>query len=299
MVYAGLGAARTVRFSAAAGLWGFGNANPEHFWHHAGVDGTVWLSDTGLLSTSLTNGQFVGTRLFFASGTSWSPGALTIENCSLTFAQPGFEVAVGGDVVVKNGTLGMGDPFGAGYSELVCAGNLTLTNSGKLAIFSGTTNGVADFGALVSVTGALNVASGCWIYLSSHQTNGGSGLFRVGDLMLAANGGFNANARGFGMGYGPGKGLTDGGRGSGGGAGGKGGSSLSNTRAGGSAFGMALAPRDAGSGGGSGTYTYYGGPGGGLVRAEVNGNIVVSFWLVPGTSPWEVKAYCVPMADGR
>ncbi len=276
VVYAALGTPRAVRFSSAAGLWGFGNAYPDHFWHHAGVDGTVLLSDTAILSASLTNGQFVGTRLFFGSGTSWSPGALTVENCSLTFAQPGFRVAVGGDVWVKNGTLGMGDPLGTGYSELVCAGNLTLTNSGKLAIFSGVTNGLVDFGSLVSVTGALSVASGCWIYPSSHPSNGGSARFRLGDLLLATNGGFNANARGFGMGYGPGKGLTDGGRGSGGGYGGKGGSSLNNARAGGSGFGSAQAPLDSGSGGGGGTYTYYGGPGGGLVHAEVNRDILLN-----------------------
>jgi len=50
---------------------------------------------------------------------------------------------------------------------------------------------------LVNVAGSMTVASNCWVYPSSHDTNGGSVYFRVKNLTVNAAGGFDATAVGF------------------------------------------------------------------------------------------------------
>ena len=53
-----------------------------------------------------------------------------------------------------------------------------------------------DYGALLSVTGDLTIGASSWIYPYSHDTDGGSVLFRMNNLEIAPHGGIDATARG-------------------------------------------------------------------------------------------------------
>ena len=162
-------------------------------------------------------------------------------------------------------------------------GSLVLTNGGSLAVFCAATNAAVDHGALVSLTNDLVVASGSWIYPYSHFTNGGSLLFRLRDLTIAAGGGINASGKGYGdggtniqNGFGPGGGVPMTTSATGGGASYGGRNALGWTRP---IYGVASAPLYPGSGGAgyfsSLSLNQGGGPGGGLVRVEARDRITV------------------------
>ena len=159
-------------------------------------------------------------------------------------------------------------------------GNVILTNNSSWYVYSAMTNsGTPYYGALVSIGGNLLLASNSWIYPYSQGTNGGSPAFRMKNLTISTNAGFDATGRGFAynpisIGYGPGggKGGNDC---SGGGYGGVGGKSA--TWPGGTNYGSAMFPFSPGSAGGSSTYgdvNNVGGSGGGLVRIEAPQGLV-------------------------
>ncbi|MBI2441942.1 MAG: G8 domain-containing protein [Lentisphaerae bacterium] len=195
-------------------------------------------------------------RFELSNATVICGGNLTITGATFTLYRgmnSGPILNVGQDVVLTNdGILRLYSGLtNAGMTAtLTVTGNMILARGGRLDVFSGMTNpATADYGALVSVSGDVTIATNSWIYPYSHSTNGGSALFRMRNLSIAAGGGFNANAAGYsgnsaggGRGYGPG-GSTNG---SGGGYGGAGGSS--GYGSGGQAYGSSNAPVDPGSG---------------------------------------------------
>ena len=175
-------------------------------------------------------------------------------------------------------------------AALAVAGDMMLSNGASLTVYSGPTNGATPYGygALVSVVGNILLASNSWIYPYSHGTNGGSPIFRMRDLTILTNAGFNANGAGFAgglsTGFGPGFGskgadLLSGGA-SHGGPGGRGyWSAYLGTV--GPTNGSMQTPTSPGSGAG-GYSTVPGGAGGGLVRIEaahlltINGTITAN-----------------------
>ena len=172
-----------------------------------------------------------------------------------------------GTNVLVDGTgsaLTLGGTNQTPQSLLTIGNTLTLTNGGALSIYAGVTNAATtNYGALVTVTGAVSVALNSWIYPYSQWTNGGSVRFKVGSLALAGgvNGGINADIKGYGAGFGPG-GTTI----PGAGYGGKGGDTTS-WGAGKNPYGSSNAPIDPGSGAS--------GAGGGLVWVESDGAVSV------------------------
>ena len=197
-------------------------------------------------------------------------------------------LAVGANVALDGGALVVGGLLQAIQGEVSVGNDLLLTNGGSLTVYGGMTNAAnTNYGALVTVTGALAVGSACWVYPYSHPTNGGSVLFRAGSLLVAANGGFNADGKGYhgnkGAPYPPGyspyypaNGPGGGGYIAGGGYGGRGGDG-NGVGTGGNSNGLPngiIAPGSAGGGNDGGSPL--GGAGGGLVRIEAAGEVTVN-----------------------
>lgn len=244
-----------------------------------GENGTVYLPDTRFLSETLIDDLFMNVRLFGI--TNWNIGSLTVSNCDVTFAEDGFQLTVTNALYIgAGGSLGLD----SANSTLEC-GSITLTNAGTMSVYSGMTNAATtNYGALVSVTGDIFVGSNSWIYAYSHETNGGSILFRMNNLTVVAGGGFDADGRGYAagykpvqwIGYGPGGGnsISDG-RGAGGGHGGQGANNTGGA-VGGSTYGSTNAPVGPGSGGGTGNAgLYVAGRGGGVLRIEAAGTATI------------------------
>jgi hypothetical protein len=205
--------------------------------------------------------------MFSGAVTSWGPASLTVSNAS--FGLPaGFRLTVTNALRIERGSITL-----LTNSTLTC-GSMALTNGGSFTVYSGKTNGAATgYGGLVDVGGRLSVGPSSWIYPYAHETDGGGVLFRVGSLDIAANGGVNANAKGFADNKGYGKGSWYyrsgvGGWGSGGGYGGKGGGGVREGGVilqGGATYGTTNAPTLPGSGG---ARRVAAARGGGLVRIE-------------------------------
>ncbi len=277
VLYGSLAGAPTVRFSTTPPFENQKSGSPQN-WLEMAQKGTLYLSDAAFLSETLSDGLFTDVRLFIAGVTTWTVNSLVVSNCSLDFAESGFRLVVSNDLRIDSGgALGLGSYSAeTGVPRLDCGGNLVLTNGGKLHVYSGMTNDASpDYGALVSVTNDIRVASNSWIFAYSHGTNGGAAWFRMHDLTIAPNGGMNAHARGYQVATGPGKGVS-GTSGTGAGHGGKGGRSQ-HSGAGGVSYGSVYAPVQPGSGGGyaSGCSIYGAGYGGGCVRIHAAGQVTV------------------------
>ena len=262
--------------------------------------GTLSFSDARFLTHPITRlaGQVVGLA-------SLAYDHLTVSNMSIRFADNGFHLTVTNALLItgSSGRLGIGGSEVVDLATVVpmcgtsapvvnVGGDLILTNSGSLVLFSATTNsGGPAYGALMDVKGDIRVGSGSIIYPYSHPTNGGSVRFQAKNLQLT--GSFIADNRGriggkshtgaTKDGWGPGRGLGYT-YGTSAGYGGRGGGSYSAPSGGGTNYGSATAPTDPGSGGGGGYasagYTSgRGGAGGGLVwlemeeTAAINGTI--------------------------
>ena len=214
----------TLFFSAEPGVGGsMGGFNGEV--------GTLYFPDTTFFPTpALTGGYYLNIPGFAA----WSPASLTISNGTVRF-QDGFQLAVSNSVLIgTNGGLDLRN-----HATLSCGGSLTLTNGGALYVRAGATNAGTAYGAFVSVTGALRVATNSSVYPYSDGTTGGSVFFQLGQLTVAAGGKINADYKGYAYGYGPGIGSF---YYSGGTYGGVGGRSTKST------YGSSNAPIDPGSG---------------------------------------------------
>lgn len=117
---------------------------------------------------------------------------------------------IGEDLVIDgNSTFALGALDSEYCPRLIVGGNLSLSGSGKMAVYSGnvSTNNLLAFaegGVWVEVGGTLSMASGSWIYPYSHTKEGASPLFEAKTVTIAQNAGFNANNRGYAYAYGPG-----------------------------------------------------------------------------------------------
>ncbi len=227
----------------------------------------AWLPHTGVLK--------------IPGFSAWAADSMNVTNGWIILADTKLALTVTNSILIQ-GTNGVLD---LSYVTLECGGSLTLTNSGAMYLFAGATNAATpDWGATVGVTGDVWLASNSWIYPHSHNTNGGSIRFSVGNLRIATGAGINADGRGFRggyyvagysyNGYGPGGGRQGTATGGGGGYGGAGGSG--SDAAGGGTYGDASQPEWPGSGGGSRAYAAtQGGAGGGLIRLDTAGDVVV------------------------
>ena len=165
-------------------------------------------------------------------------------------------------------------------ASLYVSGDLIVTNQGQFLVFGAVTNtGLAsDYGALVSVTGNVYVATNCAIYPVSHPTNGGSAWFQLNNnLQVAAGGTIDASGKGFqvnsaGGPYGPGRGTGPYG---GGGYGGGGGVGYLGAAAGGT-YGSSNAPIDPGSAAGANGAGAWGQGGGGAVRIQAVNQVAIN-----------------------
>ena len=258
--------------------------------------GSLYISRTndwlGAGLPSLTNVQ-----LIVPGFSSWTLPSLSLSNTIIRF-EPGFNLTIAGELKITSSNAGLiftGDPglnCGAlsldggqlvtiGSTQLVCNGDLRLTNGGILAVQSALTSGVGTaYGTYVTVAGDVLIATNSWILPVSAWTNGGSVLFSLKNLQINSGGGVDADSRGFDGGYmvngfGPGGGLYHGNRGSGAGHGGIGGWSYWTAWcvAGGTNYGMTNGPSQPGSGGGGVASRSGGGSGGGLVRVEASSDI--------------------------
>ncbi len=288
--YGGVSGLPTVRFAASCGTSGYSMVDPENNWRTLPEIGTLVLSDTALLAETLNSARFTDVRLFMPGITSWEVNNLLVENCSLDLAGSGFHLVVSNDLRIgSGGVLGLGSESAAtGTPRVDVGGNLVLTNGGALRVYSGATE--ADFiGARVNVTNDIQVAAASWIHPYSHKTSGASVLLRTGNLTVSANGGINANAKGYTKSQGPGAGTSSFSSGSGGGHGGNGGRSR-HVAAFGAVNGATNAPVWPGSGGGGSSenaeHTASQTDGGGVVRVEAAGEVRVDGVVTAnGSSP--------------
>lgn len=253
-------------------------------WNADADIGTIWFPSALFLTETITrlNGQIVVAGL-----NAWSPTNLVISNCWIRFPDEGFQLNVQSNMTIM-GSTGRYDVGGSMYGfaganwhrlastsapVLTVGGNLILTNSGRLHVFSAANS---DYGAKVTVTGDFNIASGSTVYPWSHGLSNGSPLFCMNNLNIATNAGFNADGRGYASYY------TISGRGPGGGTnwyggsyGGNGGNT--NPPLASATYGSSNAPADAGSAGGSGSSGYgIAGYGGGLIRIQAQGIVNLS-----------------------
>ena len=168
-----------------------------------------------------------------------------------------------------------------GSNCVITCGSLRLDKNVGLGVYGGLTDGSPDSPCgLVAVSGDMAVGAGAWVYPYSHPTNGGTPKFTMNNLAIAATGGFDASGRGYPGGVvgslhgrGPGGGNSAVGASAGGGGhGGFGGCNLTGY---GLTNGLALAPLGPGSGGGGRDASNTGGNGGGLVRIEARGSVVL------------------------
>ncbi len=204
-----------------------------------------------------------------------------VKGGSFLTGGPDSSYSVAGDLRVRNGWLEL---IGVSNAPLLAVGgNLMLTNAavvgGYLYIFAAATNGLAPgYGARVSVTGSLVVASSARLFPYAHEENGGAPRFEAANLYVLSGGAIDANAKGFRggktrseAGFGPGRSLAANDTGSGGaGHGGAGGGSSS---AGGSTYGSLTEPPLPGRD--SGWVNAVAPWGGGLVHVTASDRIVI------------------------
>ncbi len=257
----------------------------------SGDIGTLGLSDGQLLVSPLTwDGQILP-----AGQSDFAWPSLTLSNGWMRFPIEGLRMAVDGDLVLTGGLarLEIGrtdDLYGRLYRSigttgpvLHVGGNVLVGTGAVLCVFSGCSN-ETDYGALVSVTGDITVATNAVIWPYAQSTNGGTVLFRAAGVTVAKGGRIDATARGFIRrfpyddvnGSGPGAGVQNSG-GSHGGRSRGGNTGYTAMDWGTPVYGIATNPITAGSAGGKHSPTLYqpGNVGGGCVRIETSGDITV------------------------
>jgi hypothetical protein len=196
---------------------------------------------------------------------------------TILYANQDSRITVAGDTLIDRCEMSF-HATGSNGNDLALSGHCTLTNGGRLRVFSAVTNAATpDYGALVTVGQDLRIATNSWVYAYADSTNGGAPLFRLQNLEIQTNAGFSAVAGGYAGAFLttaiPAKGPGAGGVYGGGGHGGKGGRT-----AGGVTNGSVTLPLNAGSGGGSWANANgnYGGAGGGVIRLDVANRMVLN-----------------------
>ncbi len=236
-----------IRFSALA--WPYTTYQDTRYMINA-REGTLWLPDNLFVTETLDQQRFRNLRLVIPGFTSWSPAALTIDDCILTLPE-GFVLDVATD--------------------------LTLDNDSALYVYAAATNDPGQrYGAEIRVGRDLTIGTNSWIFPQAHTSNAAIvGIKVERDATIEAGGGIDAWGRGY-MGVsgntrGDGAGTSA--YSGGGGYGGKGGGT-----GGGQAHGSKELPLVPGSpaawnawGGGAGL----GGPGGGAIHLRAGGHLRV------------------------
>jgi|GEM_PF-888749 len=297
VVYQAIAGTPDVQFAAGAG---------SLYHYHPPAMGTVYLPDTALLSQNIS--AFKNVRLSIPSFSSWTVASLTISNASFSFSDSNFTLNVSNDMIIRNsgwlsvggvalcdgqtlgngigltnGILRVGGNLSLNASRLTLSGPLsrsrcvmsvgrdfTLSGGAAFQVNAGPTNSPETAGAWVTVTGAVMLSGNSWVYPRSQATNGAPVLFRMSNLVVSADSGFNADGLGYNVSAGPGKGQVGGSpHNSGGGYGGRGGDS--DTLVGGNTYGNTNYPVCPGSGGGR--YDDSSGRGGGLIWIETDRDI--------------------------
>ncbi len=225
----------TIQFSVAGGVRPFGTSGSlvtgagGALNSYRGEPGSLYLPDTNFLPTTTITNSF---DLKIPGFTSWSPATLTISNSWVRLG--GVSLTVGGDLKISDNA----GRLDASNANVICAGNLVLTNGGTLVLYPGAagapelrvagnvrlagvgtgwaqnwgaslcllaanTNGVTPYGALLSVTNDITVGGSCWIYPYCANTNGGGVKIQAANVNLAASGGINADGKGFRGTFGP------------------------------------------------------------------------------------------------
>lgn len=89
------------------------------------------------------------------------------------YASQDSRTTVAGDTLVDRCEISF-HATGSNGNDLVLGGNCTLTNTGRIRVFSSVTNAsTPDYGALVTVSQDIRIATGSWIYAYANSTNGG------------------------------------------------------------------------------------------------------------------------------
>ena len=280
---------------------------------HLNADiGSVWMSDGSILADDFAKlaGQIRNVREVTFSTFALTNGHVRFAEDGvrvtvlgdLAVSNKTAWLEIGGDEAVHCTTRAT--LSGAKPAHLVVGGNLVLGADGRLDVNASKTNGLAKvdveevvleddpgFGAFVTVAGDITIAEGARIHPISHASNGGAPFFSAANLRISEGGAFSADGRGFACGaatnsvafcpssygLGPGGGRKDSGNkyAPGGGHGGAGGASAT-TKLGGFAYDDDERPALAGSGGGVRIKENdHAGFGGGVVRVDVTGEIVV------------------------
>jgi hypothetical protein len=178
-----------VRFAAAGGHWAAEGYGQVAYWpdRRCNEPGTLYCSDASFLSTNLGSGQFKGVTFQADNWTAWSPPSLTVSNGTAIafYHEDGFKLNVPGAIRVDRATLGVHGP-----GALACGGDLTLTGTSQLRVYSASTNAwETGSGECVAVAGRLAIGTGSKLHLISHQADGSSVGLRINSLAIAPGGG--------------------------------------------------------------------------------------------------------------
>jgi hypothetical protein len=256
-----------------------------------GSGGSIWLtcqdlSGVGVISANGGAGEP-------SEGGGGAGGRISLQYAASLFA--GLTPARGGNGYTRGGA---GTVYTRANSQQT--GQVLVDNGGKSGMGTSLTGGesvdlTAQGGAIVALSGSqtlgnLLVASNAWISLSNQQAT----VTVTGNATIQAGGGITSDGAGYAGGAGPGAGKSDsyaytgggGGYGGYGAAGGNYGSLSGGSIAyGGITYGSVTAPRDMGSGGGSYYSRGLGGSGGGAVRLNVTGLLLLDGRISAEGSP--------------
>ncbi len=200
-------------------------------------------------------------------------------------------VFVGGDLEIA-GALALGGEEATVRTLLTVSNNLALTSPGTLFAYAAPTNATTtlrDGGSRVDVIGNLTVGANSWVYPTCHVLYGTPVVFSASNLTVEAEGGFNANERGFGYLDGitlaPGKGYNFN---RGGGHGGYGGNHTADY---GNIYGTNFAPILPGSPNGTYSTPFRGG---GAIQVRVQDQAVLQGALLANGNDTELSNYGGP-----
>ncbi len=265
--------------------------------------GTLFFTDSRFLLQETGAIRHSGTWMAPGMGSSWERDSLSLDGSWLRFPQENFVITVTNDLNISGSVVylcrlqltnsvinvggsmtvnrGVVELFGNSDAKpsLSCAGDIAIKGKAEVHVYAGMSDSEKNPGAAISSGGTITVSGSSFIYPHSHPTNGASVHISAKSFVVDdADSGVNANGLGFagaqvtltdGFGPGHGKGTTYPG---GGGYGGKGGGE--NPEDYGAVYGHAVAPLFPGSGGGGSNVPA--GNGGGLIRIDCSGDVVVN-----------------------
>lgn len=208
-----VGLVQGMTISAASGTYpnlycckGPTRANEDRYHFQAGL-GTVHFTDGTLLRSCLGKG-LTGQVLGFAE---WTCDSLDFTDGFVRFVGEGFALKVGGNLNVagENVRLDLGGVAmtnrvfrpevyaGTRTVRLEVGGDVTVSGGARLDVRAAETNGANAVGASVAVGGTLTVGEKGHLYAWCDAVSGGSPVFAVSNLTVAADGLLSAEGRGF------------------------------------------------------------------------------------------------------